>query len=237
MIAIALALAAAQAVPADSAKSMECEALVKTDARQALSTANAWRIGGGGLAARDCIGLAYVALERWAPAAETFEQAARQASPGAQQAGFWAKAGNAWLAGDEAEKARKAFDAALAAGGLTAELEGEVRLDRARAGVALEDLTEARSDVNKGLALVPADPFAWYLSAALALKEGNMAKANADMAKAVELAPQEADILLQAGTIAGSSGDTEAARRFYERAAAAAPNSDAGRAAKASLAE
>ena len=34
--------------------------------------ANAWRLQGGGLYARQCLGLAYVALERWAPAAEAY---------------------------------------------------------------------------------------------------------------------------------------------------------------------
>ena len=239
MISILLALAAAQSAPqAGDRKFNDCAALVKTNPAQALSTANAWRIAGGGLAARECIGLAYVALERWRPAAETFEQAAQlaRAAKDGREADFWAKAGNSWIAAEEGEKARRALDAALAAGGLVAGMQGEVHLDRARAGVAVGDLAGARADIDKGLALVPADPFAWYLSAALAMKEGKVARANSDIAKAVELAPNEADILLQAGTIAGHGGDVDKARSFYERAAKAAPDSEAGRAAQAALA-
>jgi len=110
-----------------------------------------------------------------------------------------------------------------------------VHLDRARAGVSMSDLKGARADIQKGLELVPADPMAWYLSAALALREGNMVRANSDIAKAVQLAPDDANVLLQAGTIVGTNGDVEAARTYYARAAKAAPNSEAGRAAKAAL--
>jgi Tfp pilus assembly protein PilF len=110
-----------------------------------------------------------------------------------------------------------------------------VHLDRARAGVALADLKGARSDIDQGLKLVAADPMAWYLSAALALREGNMARANSDIAKAVQLAPDDSNVLLQAGTIVGTGGDVAAAKAYYARAAKAGPDTEAGRAAKAAL--
>jgi Tfp pilus assembly protein PilF len=166
-----------------------------------------------------------------------FEQAAREAEArqDSRRSDLWVQSGNSWLAADDGAKARKAFDAALATGQLTPELRGEVHLDRARAGVAIADLPGARADIDKGLALVPADPMAWYLSAALALREGNMVRANADIAKAVQLAPDDANVLLQAGTIVGTNGDIAAAKAYYARAAKAGPNSEAGRAAKAAL--
>ncbi|HWH17753.1 MAG TPA: tetratricopeptide repeat protein, partial [Allosphingosinicella sp.] len=209
-----IALAAAQAPvsaapPPEQTRFKECTTLVQSDAEKAVAAATDWRIRGGGLWARQCLGLAYVQLGRWAPAATAFEQAARDAETAGdpRRSDFWVQSGNAWLAADEGLKARSAFDAALATTSLTPELRGEVHLDRARAGVALGDLASARADIDKGLELVPRDPFAWYLSAGLALREGNMAKANADIARAVELAPDSADVLLTAGTIAGTSGD------------------------------
>jgi Flp pilus assembly protein TadD len=60
-------------------------------------------------------------------------------------------------------------------------------------------------------------------------------RARADIAKAVELAPGEAPILLEAGNIAGLSGDIPAARAFYARAASASPDSEAGKAAQNAL--
>lgn len=238
MISILLALAAAQAAPlGDEAMLKNCTSLAAGKPEQALSFANDWRIKGGGIAARQCLGLAYAALERWAPAAAVFEQAAQEADAKSdtRRSDLWVQSGNAWIAAGEGTKARKAFDAAIAGGQLTPELKGEVYLDRGRAGVALSELGSARSDIDKGLALVPGDPFAWYLSAALALREGNMARANKDIAKAVELAPDDANVLLQAGTIVGTNGDIAAAKAYYARAAKAAPNSDAGKAALAAL--
>jgi len=238
VISMLVALAAAQAAPQGEEAALKyCTSLIRSKPEQALSHAEEWRMKGGGIPARQCLGLAYVALERWQPAAAVFEQAARDADSrqDPSRSDLWVQSGNAWLAADAGDKARKAFDAALAAGQLSPELRGEVHLDRARAGVAIADLKGARADIDKGLALVPADPMAWYLSAALALREGNMARANADIAKAVQLAPQDSAVLLQAGTIVGTSGDIAAAKSYYARAAKAGPNSEAGRAAKAAL--
>lgn len=239
-IILALAAVAAQSEPADTstARFRACTALIKQSPDKAIATADAWRLKGGGLEARQCLGLAYVAAERWAPAAAAFEQAAREAETRKQasSADFWVQSGNAWLAGGQAAKAIKAFDAALATSSLQAELRGETHFDRARAGVALGDLTGARADLDKGLALVPGDPLGWYLSAALARRQGDLPRARADIAKAVERAPNEARILLEAGNIAGLSGDLAAARSFYARAAQTDPAGEAGRAAAAALA-
>ena len=237
MIPFLLALAAAAQAPVPPSEEA-CAALVKAAPEQAIAMAGDWRLKGGGIKARICLGLAYAKLERWAPAATAFEQAAIEAEttkdPG--RADFWAQSGNSWLAAGDPAKARKAFDAALAIPSLAAELRGEVHLDRARTAVAAGDIVSARADIDQGLKLVPADPFAWYLSSALALREERLARAKEDIAKAVSLAADDADILLQAGTVAGVTGEVVAAQSFYERAARLAPDSPAGKAAKAALA-
>jgi tetratricopeptide (TPR) repeat protein len=234
-----MALAATFAQPAgEQARFASCTALVKSAPEKAIDDANAWRLKGGRLLARQCLGLAYAALERWAPAATAFEQAARDAelAKDGRGADLWVQSGNSWLAAGEGAKARQAFDAALATGVLADELRGEVHLDRARASVLLNDLAAGRTDIDKGLALVPSDPFAWYLSSALALREEKIARAKEDIAKSLALAPNEPDLLLQAGNVAGSAGEAEAALDFYRKAAQAAPNSPAGKAAQAAIA-
>jgi tetratricopeptide (TPR) repeat protein len=233
---LALALAS-QAVPAVNSDA-GCAALVKSDPEQAIAAAGAWRVAGGGLSARQCLGLAYAALDRWAPAATAFEQAAAEAETAkdGRRADFWVQAGNAWLAADDAAKAKASFDSALAAQIELPELRGEVHLDRARALVALGSLPAARTDIEAALKLVPTDPFAWVLSSALALKEEKVDRARSDAAKALELAPADADVLLQAGTVAGIGGDVEQARTYYAKAAQAAPESPAGLAAARALA-
>jgi tetratricopeptide (TPR) repeat protein len=241
VIPILLALAAAQAAASPEAgddRFRRCADLARSEPQRAVEVAQAWRAEGGGLLARQCLGLAFAALERWPAAAAAFEQAAQEAETRQDpaRADFWVQAGNSWLAGDEPAKARKAFDAALAGGALAPELRGEVHLDRARAAVAAGDLAGARADIDKGLELVPGDPFGWYLSAALARRRSDLRRAQDDIARAVSLAPDDAAILLEAGNIAGLSGETEAAKGLYARAARAAPDSEAGRAAAAALA-
>lgn len=238
MISILLAIAAAAATAEDPETLFRnCTQIARSDPAKALSVAGDWRVRGGGIAARQCAGLAYTGQERWSLAAEAFEKGAREAAEigDPREADMWTQAGNAWLAEGDAAKARAAFDEALATSALTPELRGEVHLDRGRAGVALDDLGAARNDINKGLELVPADPFAWYLSAALALREGDMVKAKADIEHAVSLAPDSADVLLQAGTVIGTTGDLDTARTYYERAIKAAPESEAAQRAKAAL--
>lgn len=240
MIISLLALAAAQAVAApmtDQAAYHECAAMAQTDPAKAVELAGRWLGLDGGIYAYQCRGLAYVSLERWASAGADFEAAATaaQTANDPRRADLWAKAGNAWLASDDAVKARKAFDAALAVDLANPALRGQIHLDRARASVALGDLPGARADIDKGLRLAPSEAFAWYLSSALAQRQNDLARAQADIAKAVELAPQDADILLQAGNVAGLSGDVEAAKALHARAAKASPNSPAGRAALAAL--
>jgi tetratricopeptide (TPR) repeat protein len=229
------AAASAQAVPADM---KSCVRMVREDAQSAAVAAAAWRQKGGGLDAQSCEGLALTTQEKWSSAALVFEQAAMEAerSKDLRRADLWVQAGNSWLAGGEAAKARKAFDSALAANLLAPQLRGEVYLDRGRAAVAGSDLAAARTDIDQALALVPADPFAWYLSAALARRTNDLKRAATDIAKAVSIAPNEAAILLEAGNVAGLGGDVEGARRFYQRAAGAAPGTDAGKAAAAALA-
>jgi tetratricopeptide (TPR) repeat protein len=241
-----LALAAAQAEPptaspqnqAIEAEYARCTQLVKSDAERAIQVAGDWRLRGGDIYARQCLGLAYVQLERWASAATAFEQAAQDAERvrDPRRADFWVQSGNAWLAANEPAKARAAFDAALAIPALTPELRGEVYLDRGRAGVALNDLAGARKDLDEGVKLVPGDPFGWYLSSALAVRLSDLPRAQSDIAEAVRLAPDNADLLVHAGNVAGLSGEVEAAKGLYMKAIRVAPGSPAAAAARTALA-
>ncbi len=244
MIPILLALAAAQNVPAappaDSAveaRYRACTALVRTEPARAIEQATAWQGEGGGFHARQCLGLAYVALERWTDAAGVFDQAAREAEAAEvpYRADLWVQAGNAWLAAGDTAKALSALDSALATSNLTDELRGEVHLDRARVLVQTGNDTAARQDLDRALQLVPGDPMAWYLSAALAQRRSDLTRAQADIQRALQLAPNEPGIMLLAGTLPGLAGNMTAAERLYRRIVATAPDSEAGRAARASL--
>jgi tetratricopeptide (TPR) repeat protein len=239
-----MALAAAQAAaPAPAAagpaeaRLRSCTALARSNPAQALEAAAAWQAEGGGADARQCLALAYVALERWSDAATIFEQSAHDAdlAQDPRRADLRVQAGNSWLAAGDAERAIAAFGAALATTNLTDQLRGEVHLDRARALVQLGNMAGARQDLDRALQLVPSDPMAWYLSAGLARRENNLTRAQSDIQRAMQLAPDNADVALLAGTIAGLAGNMAEAERLYRQVAQGAPDSEAGRAARASL--
>ncbi|HEX8061757.1 MAG TPA: tetratricopeptide repeat protein [Allosphingosinicella sp.] len=240
MMLILLAAAAQAAGPADTPANRyrDCLALARSAPARAAGQAQAWLGSGGGLMAAQCLGLALSAQEKWPEAAAAFEAAARDAESrqDRRRGDLWVEAGNARLAAGDPAAARKAFESALATGLLIPQLEGEVHLDLARAAVALDEPAVARTHVDKGLALVPKDAFAWYLSAALARKQNDLAVARDHIAKAVSLGPDDAAILLEAGNIAGLSGEKDAALGLYARAARAAPASEAGKAARAAIA-
>ena len=222
----------------EEGRAVVCQTAVQADAEAGLAAANRWRAAGGGLYAAQCLGLAYVSLERWLLAAATFEQAAQAADRAgdARGADLWVQAGNAKLAGGDPAAALVQFDTALRSRHLTPELRGEVQLDRARALVARAQLADARIALDQAVELVPADPMVWYLSAALARRQDDLARARSDIARARELARDNPEVLLLAGTIAGQSGDMIEAERLYRMVATQAPNSEAGRAAAQSLA-
>jgi tetratricopeptide (TPR) repeat protein len=237
---LALAAAAAPAGPVDTPKNRfrTCLALTRTAPARAVGQAQEWLGSGGGIDAAQCLGLAWSAQEKWPEAAAAFEAAAKDAESrqDRRRGDLLVEAGNAWLAAGDSAKAGKAFEAALATKLLAPQLEGEVHLDLARAAVSRGDLAAARLHADKGLALVPGDAFAWYVSAALARRENDLPRAREHIAKAAGLAPDDAAILLEAGNIAGVSGEKDAALGLYARAARVGPDTDAGKAAKAALA-
>ena len=105
-------------------------------------------------------------------AAQAFEEAAK-ASPDKdpRTARMYAAAGNLWIAANQPGKAALDLDKALALPGLEAEQRGEALLDRARAAEAQDDLRTARAKVTEAAPTISDDPFYWYFSAALAIRE------------------------------------------------------------------
>ena len=169
-------------------------------------------------------------------AAMAFEEAAK-ASPEKDPATarMFAAAGNMWISAGQPGKAALALDRALALPGLEAEQRGEALLDRARAAEAQNDLSTARTKLNEAAASISDDPFYWYFSAALAIREQDKARAQAAIGKALALAPSDPSILFEAGHVAHFAGDDVGARHYWERAAAGDPRGTVGKAAQDAL--
>ena len=165
-------------------------------------------------------------------AAQGFEEAAKASSDkDPKTARMYAAAGNLWIAASQPGKAALDLDKALTLPGLEAEQRGEALLDRARAAEAQNALKTARAKANEAAATISEDPFYWYFSAALAIRENDPATAKAAIGKALTLAPSDPVILFEAGHVADFTGDQDQARSYWMRAAGSDPNGPAGKAA------
>ena len=220
-----------------AAATADCSTILAKPAGQAVLAARAWQAAKGGAAADQRLGLAYAKGEQWRGAAAAFEAAARALPAEGPRAGTaWGQAGNAWLAAGDAARARTALAQAIEGAG-DERGRAQLRLDRARALVALGLLGQAQADLALATAALPDDATAWSLSAALALRQERVPAARTASARAVLLAPDDPAVLLQAGNVALLSGDEAAARAHFGRAARVAPNSAEGRAAARALGE
>lgn len=238
LLLLAAALPLAQMPGGAQARFDACTRLIRADAKAAVAQAEAWARSSADVPAQQCLGLAYVADERWDTATVTFEQAARDAEVAGdgRAASLWVQAGNAALAGNDPGRARDLLDRALKLPTLPEPMRGEAWLDRARADVALNDLALGRSDMDKALKLVPADPMGWLLSATLARRQGQPERAEKDIQEAAKLAPDDPSVQLEMGNIAVARGQQDAARIAFARAAELGPDTPEGQAAKAALA-
>ena len=169
-------------------------------------------------------------------AAQAFEQAAEaQSESEAEKARAWAAAGNMWIAANQPGKAAMALDKALASPQLQAEQRGEALLDRARAAEAQNDLKTARAKVAEATQTISEDPFLWYFSAALAIREGNAATAKSAIQRAMTLAPDDPTVLFEAGHVFHFAGEPNQARTFWNRVAQLDPNGPMGKAAREAM--
>jgi len=168
-------------------------------------------------------------------AAQSFEEAAGAQTDEAEKARAWAAAGNMWIAANQPGKAALALDKALTGTGLQAEQRGEALLDRARAAEAQNDLKIARAKVTEAERTISGDPFLWYFSAALAIRENDAVTAKTAIGKALGLEPNNPTVLFEAGHVYHFAGDDSAARGYWSRASAADPSGASGQAAREAL--
>lgn len=170
---------------------------------------------------------------RFAEAAAAFEQSADLGQPGdpARDRAL-AAAGNMWIAAGQPGRAAVALDKALAGQGLQAEQHGLALLDRARAAEAQGDLKTARAKIDEAAKTIAEDPYLWYFSAAISLREENLPAAKSSINRALAMAPDSADVLFEAGHIAKAAGEDAQARDYWTRAIAADPNGPTGKAAR-----
>jgi tetratricopeptide (TPR) repeat protein len=187
--------------------------------------------------AQECRAIEASNAGNFADAAAAFEAAADLApssDPSHDRA--LAAAGNMWIAAGQPGKAAIALDKALAGNGLQAEQHGLALLDRARAAEAQGDLKTARAKIDEAAKTIGEDPYLWYFSAAISLREENIPAAKASINRALTMAPDSAEVLFEAGHIAKAANEDAQARDYWSRAMAADPNGPTGKAARDALA-
>ena len=89
--------------------------------------------------------------------------------------------------------------------------------------------------VNDASRSISGDPFLWYFSAALAIRENDAVTAKESIGKALALEPNDPTVLFEAGHVYHFAGDEAAARGYWSRASAADPNGKSGQAAREAL--
>lgn len=188
-------------------------------------------------AAQACRAVAASKAERFAEAAIAFESAADltpSGDPAKDRA--LAAAGNMWIAAGQPGKAALALDKAIAGGGLQAEQHGLALLDRARAAEAQSDLKTARTKVSEAAKTISEDPYLWFFSAALAVREDDIPTAKSAINRALAMVPNSPEVLFEAGHIAKAAGEEAQARDYWTQAIKSDPNGPAGKAARQALA-
>ena len=189
-----------------------------------------------GSAANLCRALTAQQDGKFAEAAAGFETAAGLATPGDPAADrMLAAAGNMWIAANQPGKAALAIDRALSGKGLLADQRGLALLDRARAAEAQGDLKTARAKLTLASQSIAEDPFLWYFSAALAIRENDVATAKIAINRALAMAAGDPTVLFEAGHVYQAAGDEAKARDYWGRAIAADPNGPSGQAARRAL--
>lgn len=247
-LAAALAFAAAAADAANvttekggkptSASAVHCFATVATNPRAAIDEAHSLYQAGDTVAARRCLGDALVASGDADRGARVLDALARELSKAsgisAKTLGaVWSEAGRAWLGADDLDRAKTAFDAAIA------RLPGDpqLRVDRAVAlgsarhyWEAIDDLTAA---IDGGVKTAEV-----YLLRATAWREvGTADLARDDIERAAKIAPTDAGVLLERGRIRKLSKDTAGAEKDFLAVLKLAPGTDASLAARRELQE
>ncbi len=238
MIAVlALLLAGTDLSVSDASRYRACLAIAETDPDRAVAMAQGWRIEGGGVPARHCLGRAQAARGDSAGAIATLEIAAREA----REAGsglamlLWQQAGEVGLAAGKPAKALADIDAALALAG-DARTAAPLQLLRAEALVDLARAAEAMTAIETALAGDGDVAWGWLLKATLARRTGDYPVAEAAILEAGKRQPDSAEVQYEAGNIAAAQGKADLARAAWTAAAADA-ESVAGKAAAKALAE
>lgn len=176
-----------------------CASKAESKPEEAYEDGLIWQNEGGASAARHCVALALIGLNRYVDAAEKLDTlAAAKDIPDAEtRAQMYAQAGNLWLLERNFVKAVSSLDAAIAADPSSA----DIYIDRARAYALNAEWPKAAADLTTALGKRANDPLALRLRAAAHLEQGDLDAAEADIRAALIENPADVDALVLRGRL------------------------------------
>lgn len=186
------------AVPATPEQEYQrCQQRVEQDPSAAFEFANGWIQRGGGDPARHCVAMALMRLKRFNDAGQALERLAQgmSARNAALRADALQQAAQAWLQGEQLERANAALTTAL---GLSPN-NPDLLIDRAIVLGLAKNYGAAAEDLNRALQIAPQRTDALVLRATSRRFLDQRDQAAADVEAALRLDPRNIDALLERG--------------------------------------
>lgn len=212
-----------------------CVALTAEEPAAALESARRWRLETGDLAARHCVALALVALERYDEAAAELTSLAADSTetPPEHQAALFSQSAHAWFLAGQFDLSEGAFERALE---LTPN-NVDLLIDRAGVRMAGKKQWDALADLDAALAVAPDRADALIERASIHRRLGSNDMAAKDVSRALAIDPNHPQGLLERGILSLAANEIASARRDFGTVLVTAPKSDAAAMAQEFLAE
>jgi len=189
-----------------------CLLLAKTKPEDGWEEALAWQSLGGGEAARHCAAVALIGLNHFEEAGERLEGLGNASvRDDSTRAEMFAQAGQAWLMAGNVPRADAAQRAALKLAPGTPEL----LLDHAVTLAQVHQYKEVVDELSDLLRRQPNRIEALTLRGSAYRYLDNIAAAEADLARALELDPGYPDALVERGRLRRLRGDDDGARQDW----------------------
>lgn len=209
----------------------ECTALVERSPGDGYKAATAWAKTTDDPGAQHCAALAEVALQRYGDAADRLNRLIDQTANPYEAAALLGQLGNVRMLDGKADLAVDAFTRALK----NTPNDPQMLADRARAFAALGQWARAARDLDGAVQIDDEDPELYLLYATALREAGKIADARGAVEKALRLAPNAPEVLLERGRIRLIDGDRKGAAGDWKTVADSAPKGPVRDAALASL--
>jgi len=222
-------------VPAQSAIEAreydQCIELAMLEPELGFGRAVAWRDLGGGVAARHCVAVALYGLGQFREAALRLERLAQENTDPDIRVSLLGQAGNAWLMGEELERAYGTLTAGLE----LAPLNLDLLIDRSLVYAAASNYWETVDDLNRALDIDPDNVEALVFRASAYRYLDSLELAEDDVDRALALRSEHVAAYLERGNIRRLNGEKDEARKDWLEVIHLAPNSPAAEAARRNL--